>query len=88
MTTNTLHDKIVKNLKRDIVAAQIVCPVTGNVLDARTAKFSADWDMLPVMAFDPVVNEAALFQAVHSPHHPQITGKTLSQFQRGEGLWS
>lgn len=86
--TTTLHDKIVKNLKRDIVASQIVCPVTGNVLDARTAKFSADHDLLPVMAFDPVVNEEALFAAMQSTAKPELTGKTLSQFQRGKGLWS
>lgn len=53
----TLADILRKELKRSIIQRQITCPITGKVLDVRTAVFSVDNDGDPQTAFDPSVTE-------------------------------
>lgn len=54
---NFLTDTIYREFKRQIVRSQITCPITGKVLDVRTAKFSVDSIGDPQHAFAPEATE-------------------------------
>ena len=53
----TITDRITRQLKVYAIARQILCPITGHVLDIRTAQFSVDADGDPQYAFDPACTE-------------------------------
>lgn len=53
----SLQERLTHALKRGIIQTQITCPITGEVLDLRTAQFSVDKDGDPQRAFAPEVTE-------------------------------
>jgi len=52
-----LQERIIKEYKRYLVSTQILCPITGKVLDVRTAIYSVDADGDPLRAYDPSCSE-------------------------------
>ena len=53
----TITDRMIRNFKIFIISKMILCPITGHVLDIRTAQFSVDEDGDPKFAFDPECTE-------------------------------
>lgn len=51
----TIQDQVTKQLRKHLVQKQITCPVSGDVLDVRTARYIEDEEGTPYVAIAPRV---------------------------------
>lgn len=65
----TLAQRVDAELRRHVVGTQIICPVTHEVLDVRTAVFALDSDGDPRFAFSPTA-AAKLREVIDSGRYP------------------